>query len=107
MPKSGPYAARRFCQPGGRPDCFEVYDTRTGACESFGMYKYQAEQGARAMNERQARIDAGVCSKCGAAPSENIGPKDTQHMCAACWGELHAWLASVEARGCVGSGAID
>lgn len=45
------YAVRRFCKPGSRPDCFEVFDTVTDEAVSFGCYRYEAEEAARAMNE--------------------------------------------------------
>jgi len=54
-----PFGVRRFCAPGVRPDCFEVYDRRTGACASFGMFRYQAEQTARAKNAEHARSTEG------------------------------------------------
>lgn len=48
--KAGPYGVRRFCPPGARPDCFEVFDRRNGNCASFGTYRYLAERKARAWN---------------------------------------------------------
>ncbi len=44
------YDVRRFCDPGIRRDCFEVYDTSTGTCASFGGFKYECEKAAAAMN---------------------------------------------------------
>ncbi len=45
MPKVKRYSVRSFCY--GR---WEVFDTRDGSCQSFGMSKRDATVTARAMN---------------------------------------------------------
>lgn len=49
------FQVRRFCPPGTRPDCFEIYDTRDGSCASFGGTRKELEKAARTMNEEHAR----------------------------------------------------
>jgi hypothetical protein len=62
------YGVRRFCGPfakgsNGRPDCFEVYDRTTGECASFGCYRYEAREAARAKNAAE-RARRAVCPNC-------------------------------------------
>ena len=53
------YDVRRFCSPGLRPDCFEVYDTTSGQTASFGMRKHEAIRAARAMNDETTTTTKG------------------------------------------------
>jgi hypothetical protein len=58
------YDVRRFAERWERPDGWEVFDTTSGKCASFGMTKKDALSTAARMN----REIADECDGCGALP---------------------------------------